>query len=131
MDLHGLVRGAIQTVNPDITATLLRSTGYSTGASGKQTPTYASLSGAAQVQPAGWKDLQQLNALNIQGVARSVYLYGNWMGVVRVDDKGGDVLNFPQIPGAAVQSWKVVAVPETWPDWCRVLVVLQTALVAA
>ena len=33
MNLHNIVRGGITMVNPDTPATLLRSTGYTTGAS--------------------------------------------------------------------------------------------------
>lgn len=125
MNLHNLVRGAITAVNMDAEITLLRSTGYTTGANGKQTPVDTVFTGPAQIQGLGPSDLRHTDALNIQGVWRKVYLYGNWMGVVRSDQKGGDVLVFPQAPTLADQNWKVVTVFETWPDWCAVGVVLQ------
>ena len=127
MNLHNAVRGAIRVVNPDITATLLRSTGYTTGTDGKQTPTYSTLSGSIQVQGLSGTDLRHTDSLNIQGVLRKVYINGNWAGVIRVDSKGGDIMKFPQIPGAAVQDWRVVEVSETWPDWSSVIVCLQAS----
>lgn len=126
MNLHSIVRGAINAVNPDIQATLLRSTGYTTDAAGKQVPTFTTLTGKIQVQAVGAKDLEHTDYLNIQGVMRSVYLLGNWAGLVRADQKGGDILQFPQVPGGEVQDWRVINVPETWPDWSRVIVWLQS-----
>lgn len=131
MNLRNIVNRVTQTVNPNLTIDLLRSDGYTTAANGKQAPAFLTLSGAAQVQGLAAKDLQHMNNLNIQGVLRKVYLYGNWMGVVRSDAKGGDVLVFPQAPGMPDQQWKVVTVFETWPDWCAVGVVLQVGTVAA
>lgn len=127
MNLHGIVRGAITTVNPDIPATLLCSTGYTTDSSGERTPTFDTFTGDIQVQACSGKDIERTNFLNIQGVLRTVYDYGNWTGIVRVDEKGGDILQFPQVPGAAIQTWKVVIVKETWPDWCSFIVQLQDA----
>ncbi|MES2351902.1 MAG: hypothetical protein V4641_30385, partial [Pseudomonadota bacterium] len=64
MNLRGIANGVIQIVNSNLTIDLLRSTGYATGANGKQIPTYATLNGEAQVQALGPKDLQHLNNLN-------------------------------------------------------------------
>lgn len=128
MNLHSLVRGAINSINPDISATLLRSNGYVTAPDGKQVPKFLSYSGKIQVQGVSAKDLQHTDYLNIQGVLRTVYLLGNWAGVVRADQKGGDLMKFPQIPGAAVQDWRVVTVKETWPNWSSVIVWLQSTV---
>ncbi|SEF31355.1 hypothetical protein ABL840_09170 [Variovorax sp. NFACC27] len=129
MNLHSIVRSAITTVNPDIQATLLRSDGYVTAPGGKQVPKFLSFSGKIQVQGVSAKDLQHTDFLNIQGVLRTVYLLGNWAGVVRADQKGGDIMKFPQIPGALTQDWRVVSIKETWPDWCSVIVNLQTGTI--
>jgi hypothetical protein len=130
MNLHGIVRGAIGTVNPDQAVTYRASTGYSTGADGTRTPTYAAdVTVSAQVQALSGQDLKHTDFLNIQGVKRAVYLFGNTQGVVRPDVKGGDLLVFPQALGGTPQTWLVVVVLETWnPDrlgWCKVGVVLQ------
>jgi hypothetical protein len=126
MNLHALVRGTITAINPDRTISLKRSNGYTTSANGKQVPTYAAtVSGVAQIQALSGGDLRHMNNLNITGIMRKVYLYGNWMGIIRTDKTGGDVLTFPQVPGGADQDWNVVSVFETWDTWCAVGVVLQ------
>ena len=50
MNLHNIVRTAIRAVNPDRPATLLRSAGYNTDASGRQQPAYQRLCGLVQVR---------------------------------------------------------------------------------
>lgn len=125
MNLHGLVRSAINTVNPDQLITLKRSNGYITDKAGKQIPQYETLKGMAQIQAMSSSDLRHTDNLNIQGTMRAVYLQGNWCGVVRADQKGGDILEFGQTPNSPVQTWKVVSVVETWPDWSKVIVCLQ------
>ena len=120
MNLHGVVAPIIGAVNPNVTITLKQSSGYTTAADGKRTPTYTTSSGPAQIQAASNKDLQHLAAQNIQGNFRSVYLYGSWFGIVRAAGKGGDILTF------GGYDWLVVMVPENWPDWSRVLVCQQS-----
>jgi len=82
-----------------------------------------------QVQALSAEDLKHPNFLNVQGVKRAVYLFGNVQGTVRPDAKGGDLLVFPQNRGGLNRTWLVVAVFETWtPDaqgFCKVGVVLQ------
>lgn len=126
MNLHGLVRGAITTVNPDVMCPYQQSTGYTANDAGKRTPAYAdSVTIPCQIQALTGKDLRHEALQNIQGVMRGVYVYGNKQGVVRVDAKGGDLFQFAQVPGGALQTWLVVAVLETWPDWSKVAVCLQ------
>jgi len=125
LNLHSIVRGAIQSVNDDIPATLRRSTGYTTGPNGKQVPAYTDTTGNVQVQALGPTDLKHMNDLNIQGVLRKVYMYGDWGGPIRADATGGDLLKFPRTRGGAIETWKIATVFETWPDWCAVGVVLQ------
>lgn len=124
MNLHGIVRGAINAVNPDVTGVWLRSSGSTTAADGTRTPTYDTFSDVKmQVQAATGDDLQHINNLNQQGVYRKVYLFGDVQGVVRPDAKGGDLLQFDS------HDWLVVHVLETWkPDatgWCCVLAAMQ------
>jgi hypothetical protein len=128
MNLHGIVRGAIQAINPDIPATLLRSNGYTTSPAGKQIPAFLTFTGKIQVQGVNTNDLKHIDSLNIQGELRTVYLRGNWAGVIRADQKGGDIMKFPQSPGAPAQDWRVVTSKENWPDWCAVIVVLQSTV---
>ncbi len=125
INVRAMANARTQVVNSNQTISLQRSTGYTTSPNGTQVPTFTTLSGEAQIQALGPEDLKYMNSLNIQGVKRKVYLYGNWMGVVRTDSKGGDVLSFPQIPGGTAQQWKAVTIFETWDSWSAIGVVLQ------
>lgn len=125
MNLHGIVRGAIQTVNPDIPATIRRSLGYQINDAGKQLPQFETLHGDIQVQPLDGGMLLHANNLNLQGTLRAVYLYGSWFGVVRAGERGGDILSFDDVVGGSC-DWLIVSVVESWPDWTRVIVCLQS-----
>jgi hypothetical protein len=132
LNLHSIVRPAIQAVNPDTAATWLVSTGATNNADASRTPTYApAQSVTAQVQPPSGKLLSHAEFLNIQGTIRSVYMFGNPQAISRVNAKGGDLLNFPQHPRAPADTWLVFVVEESgWNltdgSWSRVGVVLQT-----
>lgn len=120
MNLHGIVSGAIATVNPFVPVTLYPSTGATTDASGLPVPTYgAEIDGSAQLQDLSHNELRQIDGLNIQGVVRAIYLTGEIAGVVRLSGRGGDKF---VIDG---QTWLVAVVSEQWPDWVRAVLVLQ------
>lgn len=127
INVRGIANAAIQPVNPNITAKLYSSTGSTESASYKQLPTYAAeVDVQVQVQAVRAKDLEHIANLNLQALYRNARMWGNTQGVVRPDAKGGDLLRFPQVPGGADQTWLVVAVLETWPAWCSLIVQLQT-----
>lgn len=126
MNLRAVANAAIQTVNPDVDVGYSASTGYTTNAAGTQLPTYAlAVPVRAQVQAAKGSDLEHVANLNLQNLYRNVRMFGNTQGVVRPDAKGGDLLTFAQVPAGTIQTWLVVAVLETWPEWCSVIVCLQ------
>jgi hypothetical protein len=126
MNLHGLVRGAIGAVNPDIPACLHKATGeYETSDAGIRTPKYKISKGKIQVQGVNGRDLERLNNLNMQGIFRSVYLYGELSGIVRSSHKGGDLIEFADVGSKVINKWLVVQVAEVWPDWCKVIVCQQ------
>lgn len=133
MNLHGIVRGAINTVNPDITASYLASAGApAVNADYSLSPQYKpAVAIRIQVQPMGRGDLALVEKLNIQGVFRVVFLYGNPQGIVRVQAKNGDLLTFSTFNGEAAQTWKIVNVDGPWSvndgGWTRLIVCLQTA----
>lgn len=130
LNLHAIVRGAINTVNPDLAGFYYASNGYATNTAGARTPAYIKTPMQLQVQALSGRDLKHEDFMNMQGVKRSVYMFGNTVGVDRPDVKGGDLLSFPQVSGGTPQLWLVVVVLESWsPDpasWCKVGVVLQT-----
>ena len=120
MDLRGLANGVTTTVNPNQTVTVLRSTGFTTGAGAKQVPSYAApVSGPAQIQALDADDIKQLDGLNIQGTIRAIYLRGVLAGVVRPDGTGGDLVEI------GAETWLVVKVLEGWPTWTKAAIVLQ------
>mgnify|MGYP000617858836 CR=1 FL=1 len=123
MNLHGIVSGAIGSVNPFVTATMQVSDGYTVDPDGTQIPAYTEVTGPAQVQALTYKDLQQVDGVNLNGVARAIYFYGEFNGVVRPRQKGGDLIQLTDGPNAG--TWLITHVLETWPDWCKVAVVLQ------
>lgn len=131
-NLHGLVRGAINSVNPDITAQWLVSTGTNVDEAGASSPTYAAAQPIkAQVQGVSGSDLRKYSFLQGQGVFRAVYMYANPDAINRVESKGGDLLQFPQYPRGPVKTWLVTKVDEPWTAgngglaWSRVIVTLQ------
>ncbi|KPA87291.1 hypothetical protein PF66_06201 [Pseudomonas asplenii] len=119
MNLHGIVSGTIGAINPFVAGTMLVSTGYTTSGSGSRTPTYSETSVSVQLQALGYKDLQQIDGLNLQGVVKAAYVKGNFNGVNRPKQQGGDML----IIGA--DTWLIVQPLEEWPDWCKFVINLQ------
>lgn len=122
MNLHGIVAGAIGTVNPQVPVDLSKSAGYTTAADGTQVPTYAALATGvmAQVQPLSARELRHVDGLNIQGEFKSIYLYGKWGGIIRATQQGGDLITLPD-----GSRWLMVDSLEDWPDWCKVVACRQ------
>lgn len=76
-----------------------------------------------QVQALGYKDLQQVDGLNLNGTRRKIYLFGVSSGVVRSLQKGGDLLT-----DGNGDVWLVAMVLEQWQHgegWASVAVTLQ------
>lgn len=119
MNLRGIANRATRAVNPNVPGVFQVSTGYITSSSGKKVPSYSSVDVEVQFQELSSTDLRQVDSVNMQGILKSAYLNGNFNGVNRPEQKGGDIL---VVDG---QKWLVVKVPELWPDWCRVIVNLQ------
>jgi hypothetical protein len=121
VNLHGIVAPIISAVNPMITATVK----YSTGSvkdpdTFEQVPSYSTVEGARiQVQALTGEDIDHIQGLNLQGVVRAIYLYGDTQGVNRPSQKGGDLVIFNG------QTWLTAIVLETWPDWSKVAATLQ------
>lgn len=122
MNLHGVVRGLITTVNPDVPLSIRLSTGSAVAASGRRTPSYSDpIEGYyGQVQSLTFRDLTQVEGLNLQGTRRAIYIHGAIDGLVRQTNQGGDLITTPD--GIV---WLVAIVLEHWPDWCKVAVTQQ------
>lgn len=121
MNLHGIVSGAIGTINPNVTVSIEVSTGTTMLDDGTRVPKYASpVAVLAQIQPLTGGDLRQLESLNLQGDFQGIYISGNIDGLVRADNKGGDKITFPD-----GRVYLVTTVLESWPDWTKCAVTLQ------
>lgn len=125
MNLHGIVSGAIGAVNPFVSATVQRSTGYTTNSDGSRVPTYTTFQISAQVQSLSYTDLIKLDALNITGKRRKIYLSGDVEGIIRADQRGGDLIVFPTGTLPEGNTWLAAYVLENWPDWVSVAITLQ------
>ena len=126
MNLRQIANGVTQIVNPNTSVTWMRSTGFSTSDDFQQVPEYESTTVLANVQALSGADLQHINGLNIQGTMRKVYMDGDVIAISRPDATGADLLVFSQDPSSPPQTWLGSQVMETWPDWCCVIVTLQT-----
>ncbi len=128
INLRGIANSVTQTVNPNELVTVLLSTGFTEGPGARQIPDYATgVDGYAQVQALDGEDLKQLDNMNIQGVIRGIYLYGEIAGVVRPLEKGGDIV---RRTGQFAGDWLVVKVFEQWPTWAKAAIVLQSPVSA-
>lgn len=124
MNLHAVVAPAIGAVNPFVAATVKVSTGYTIAGDGTQQPTYADpVTVQAQVQPLSTSDVRHIEALNIQNVERAIYLNGHVDGLVRSQNKGGDLITISSGPNPG--TYLVTHVFEAWPDWVKAGVILQ------
>lgn len=122
MNLHAICNGAIAAVNPNVTALVRYSNGYTIAPGGKQVPAYIDTPNQTiQVQALTGKEILQIQGLNIQGVVRAIYLYGDTQGAVRPLSKGGDLIVF------GGQTWLVSTVLETWDSWSKVAATLQVS----
>lgn len=125
MNLNAIAGGIVSAVNPWTPATVQISSGATTDARGKQTPKYLipPLTVSAQVQALSFRDIQQINGLNLQGIRVAIYLNGEVDGLVRVNKKGGDLITIATGPHAGV--YLVALVLEQWQDWVRCACTLQ------
>ncbi len=120
MNLHGIVSGQIEAVNPFETVALSTSLPARQNADGSRTPLYSTEPVTVQVQALTGKDLRQVEQINLQGTLRKFYFYGDVEGIVRSLKRGGDL-----ITRSDSSEWLVTMVMETWPDWCAVIGTLQ------
>lgn len=119
INMHDLVRDAIQTVNPDVDGAVYVSTGATTWR-GVRTPTFAQLpTQRLQVQAMSHTELYHLNGLNYAGGMSKLYAYGNLSGVLRPTGNGGDLVRLGD------EWWAIQHVLEWWPGWCCVAITRQ------
>jgi len=124
MNLNRAVGGITASVNPRLQCQYQASTGYTVGDDGTQIPSYAAaVPVLAQVQPLSSTDLRMLDALNLQGNFRAMYVDMKWQGLNRPEIKGGDLVTEPD--GTV---WLVTTELEAWSasaGWTKVAVTQQ------
>ena len=125
VNLRAVANSLTKAVNPNVQAVLDHSAGSITLPSGKRTPQFIAVPVEVQVQALSYSDLQQVDSLNIQGVRRAIYSNDQMFSIVRVGQKGGDLITFA--PGTLPEgdTWLCAHVLERWGPWCKVAVTLQ------
>lgn len=131
MNLRAIANRHTSRINRNVSAVIKRSTGYTTSLSGNRVPTYDDLPVQVQVQPASTGDIQKLDALNIQGVHRVIYISAEVEAMIRVDKKGGDQIVFEAgvMPEDNKNTrWIISAVLEVWGhEWRKCAITLQNS----
>lgn len=116
---------AVSSVNAPQLVFLHVSAGNVTNADGSITPKYLPQRRImGQVQNLTFRDLQQLDGMNLQGTRRAIYLNGQIDGIVRNEGKGGDLVVIPT-GNVNEGTWLVAMVLESWVGWCKVAATLQ------
>ena len=120
LNMHDIVRGAIQAVVDDVPGTVYVSTGY-TSTRGISVPTYTSVTASLQIQALSQQALQHLRNVNYAEGRETIYAYGNFSGIDRPDQTGNGVV---QVTGSG-QWFAITNVIEWWPGWCQLVVTRQ------
>jgi len=131
LNLHLAVRQVIPAINPDIAGYWYVNKGFVTGPDGRQVASFRpAVSMQLQVQSPSSRDLRFAEFLQLQGVIRTVWMFSDPQGIVRVNQTGSDLLLFPQWDGSQNDAWLVARPDEGWNvdqgGWSKMLAVLQT-----
>ena len=128
INVRAIVRSGINTINPDISIVVLQSDGFEVVPGGIQEPQYLdAVSATAQVQPVPSEELQHINNYNASSVYYDLYIDGDWSGLNRADEKGGDLIYFDGF------EWLVLSRPEAFSissNWTKVRVIQQRKTMA-
>lgn len=126
LNFHGIVRGAITSVNEDTAGTVYISTGR-TNVRGILTPTFTGVTAQLQFQAQKHTPIAYAEGLERSNSLLTVYAFGNFDDVERPDGKGGDVIYVPS--GNRAGWYYVTQVLEWWgeatPAWCALEVTRQ------
>jgi len=124
MNLHAIASRYVSAVNPMADGQWKQSTGYTTASDGTRTPSYADpVDIKAQLQPMGYKDLVQVEGLNLGGEKRAMYVNQDIHAVMRPDGQGGDLIVLND-----GSTWLVVMPLENFyqtSGWTKIAVVRQ------
>lgn len=108
LNLHQLVRGAINSVNPDQPVVILQSAGFAV-VDYEQTPVWKPVvTVMAQAQPVADKTIQLLQQQRQNSIWWDFYLAGEWNSLRRSTEQGGDLLYWNGF------EWNVDQLLEAW-----------------
>jgi hypothetical protein len=123
LNLHAIVGPIVSAINPTQIIQIAMGSGYATAADGTLTASYESASFPAQIQALTGRELRHVDALNIQGTMRALYLYGNVTGIIRFSQTNGSLVKFPDgsvwMCFVEFEPWSVTA------GWCKIGVLSQ------
>jgi len=127
INLLALTRSAIAAVNPDQPVVILACVGQDVDGVYDPEPVYLpAVMVPAQSQPVPDKTLQLLVQQRDNSIWHDFYLSGNWSGLVRAQEKGGDLLYWNGF------EWLVDQVLEAWnptAGWTKIRCIQQRATV--
>jgi hypothetical protein len=134
MNLRQVANRYTRAVNPNLSATLQRCSGYTTSADGRRVPSYGADEDVnVQLQTLTQSELEHLDKLNISNGQASVFIDTQLSSVDRSSQSGGDLIVFSSdwsVPASLRgQTWLVVALLEGWPGsgWCKAAITSQMA----
>lgn len=120
MNLRQVANSATRRIHPNIPAQIYRSTGATVKPDGSQVPGYAPpVDIQVQMQAVSQRDLQHVDAINLQGQFVSFWVNGQFHGIQRKEGAGGDII---VVNG---QQWLIVDVREIWALWTHCIGCLQ------
>lgn len=121
MNIFPIVHAAVSAVSPQVPVSIQISTGSTTNADGSRSLSYAAPQTVnASIQALQYNDIVQADSMQIEGVRRKMYVYGEVDGLVRSKNKGGDLVT---LPNGSV--WKVALIAEAWATWTCAIITLE------
>jgi hypothetical protein len=126
MILQAITEGVISSINVPTLVSIKQSTGYTVASDFTQVPAYTTYGLYVDLQALTFDDLRQVDALNIQGEKRKMYVTGQVNGLVRYAAKGGDVVTVTDATSTWNGTvWLVSLVTEFWQGWNSSVITLQ------
>ena len=121
MNIHEIIRNAINNVNPMQPVKVLKFKGYSVDEYGINTKTYEEVNTIARIQPINSFKLQHINNFNSSNVYKKAFLNGFQYGLNMALDTNGDMLEFDG------KRWLIIEAPQTWSytGWNELTLCLQ------
>lgn len=121
MNLHSIVRGAINAVNPDQEVTIKVNKGNQHFPGGIVKPVWEETTAKAQVQPVSSYEIQFIDNYVASSVYKNFYLFGSYPGLSRRSETGGDIIRWNGF------DWYIDSVLAEWNTvgWTKVRGVQQ------